>query len=422
MTASWSNRSPVLPATLRTASPPCGNCGNCRGEYQLQDITVPAQMILSCVHRVKSRLGYYVGKTLLVQVLRGSRTQRVAGLGLDQLSTYGLMSRLPAEQVRTLIDFLEAEGFLRTNPLHATLEPTPAAAKILFQGEKLSMPVRKDRAGEARRAGRKKTDSLAPETEDLFSALRAVRTRLAQEENVPAYVVFSNATLADMAEKAPRTMDEFLDVTGVGEVKAARYGEAAGADLIVMGARGLSALQNLYLGSVSLATIASSKCPVLVFRQTTEVKPGALRIGLSVDDSPFGPKCAEYLIAHRHFFGKDATFEIVNVVPDDPLYAPDFVNEGPIPPQMTWEEIQGLEFEASVKTPVEKFDIAGVPVKAVKLIGNPEDVLPKYADENLDVMVMGTHGKGALRSLVFGSSTRAMIAATNLPILVVPNS
>ena len=207
--------------------PACGNCGNCRGEYQLQDITVPAQMILSCVHRVKGRLGYYVGKTLLVQVLRGSRNQRVTDLGLDQLSTYGLLSRLPAEQVRTLMDFLESEGYLRTNPLHATLEPTPAAAKILFQGEKLSMPVRKDRAGEARRAGRKKTavHSPAPEAEDLFSALRAVRTRLAQEENVPAYVVFSNATLADMAEKAPRTMDEFLDVTGVGEVKAARYGE-----------------------------------------------------------------------------------------------------------------------------------------------------------------------------------------------------
>ena len=142
--------------------PACGNCGNCRGEYQLQDITVPAQMILSCVHRVKGRLGYYVGKTLLVQVLRGSRNQRVADLGLDQLSTYGLLSRLPAEQVRTLMDFLEAEGLLRTNPLHATLEPTPAAAKILFQGEKLSMPVRKDRAGEARRAGRKKTAAPSP--------------------------------------------------------------------------------------------------------------------------------------------------------------------------------------------------------------------------------------------------------------------
>ena len=68
-----------------------------------------------------------------------------------------------------------------------------------------------------RRPGRKKTaaPSPAPEAEDLFSALRAVRSRLAQEENVPAYVVFSNATLADMAEKAPRTMDEFLDVTGL---------------------------------------------------------------------------------------------------------------------------------------------------------------------------------------------------------------
>lgn len=200
-----------------------------------------------------------------------------------------------------------------------------------------------------------------------------------------------------------------------------QYANEQKADLVVMGARGLSALQNLYLGSVSLATIASSNCPVLVFRQTTELKSGNLRVGLSVDDSPFGPKCADYLIAHRQFFGKDATFEIINVVPDDPLYAPDFVNEGPVPPQMTWEEIQALEFDASVKTPVERFDIAGVPVKAVKLIGDPEYVLPKYADENLDVMVMGTHGKGALRSLVFGSSTRAMIAATNLPILVVPN-
>lgn len=199
------------------------------------------------------------------------------------------------------------------------------------------------------------------------------------------------------------------------------YANEQKADLIVMGARGLSAMQNLYLGSVSLATIASSKCPVLVFRQTTELKPSGLHVGLSVDDSPFGPKCADYLIAHRQFFGADATFEIINVVPDDPLYAPDFVNEGPVPPQMTWEEIQGLEFEASVKTPVEKFDVAGVPVKAVKLIGDPEYVLPKYADEHLDVMVMGTHGKGALRSLVFGSATRAMIAATNLPILVVPN-
>ena len=206
--------------------PACGNCGNCRGEYQLQDITVPAQMILSCVHRVKGRLGYYVGKTLLVQVLRGSRNQRVADLGLDQLSTYGLMSRLPAEQVRTLIDFLEAEGFLRTNPLHATLEPTPAAAKILFQGEKLSMPVRKDRAGEARRAGRKKSavPSPAPEAEDLFSALRAVRTRLAQEENVPAYVGVLQRHSGGHGGEGPPYDDEFLDVTGVGEVKAARYG------------------------------------------------------------------------------------------------------------------------------------------------------------------------------------------------------
>ena len=132
--------------------PACGNCGNCRGEYQLQDITVPAQMILSCVHRVKSRLGYYVGKTLLVQVLRGSRTQRVAGLGLDQLSTYGLMSRLPAEQVRTLMDFLEAEGScapIRSTPRWNPPRPPP---RFCFRGR--NSPCRCGRTGPGRRGGR----------------------------------------------------------------------------------------------------------------------------------------------------------------------------------------------------------------------------------------------------------------------------
>lgn len=89
------------------------------------------------------------------------------------------------------------------------------------------MPVRIDHSSNSLEKGRRKKalTSVSGESEDLFSALKAVRTQIAQEENVPAYVVFSNATLTDMAAKAPRTMAEFLDVSGVGEVKAARYGE-----------------------------------------------------------------------------------------------------------------------------------------------------------------------------------------------------
>ena len=203
----------------------CGSCGNCRGEFASEDITVSAQMILSCVVRVREKLGYYVGKTLIVQVLRGSRDQRVRDLGLDKLSTFGLMAQLSAGRVRELMEYLELEGFLRTNPAHSTLDPAGKARSLLFEGERLSMPLRKDRVREKKPASK---GTALPEAgeERLLAALRTLRARLAQAEGVPAYIVFSNAALADMARRAPRTMEAFLEVSGVGRVKAAKYGEA----------------------------------------------------------------------------------------------------------------------------------------------------------------------------------------------------
>ena len=203
----------------------CGSCGNCRGEFASEDITVSAQMILSCVVRVREKLGYYVGKTLIVQVLRGSRDQRVRDLGLDKLSTFGLMAQLSAGRVRELMEYLELEGFLRINPAHSTLDPAGKARSLLFEGERLSMPLRKDRVREKKPASK---GTALPEAreERLLAALRTLRARLAQAEGVPAYIVFSNAALADMARRAPRTMEAFLEVSGVGRVKAAKYGEA----------------------------------------------------------------------------------------------------------------------------------------------------------------------------------------------------
>ena len=208
----------------------CGNCGNCRRTYRLEDITIPAQMILSCVVRVRETLGYYVGKTLIVQTLRGSRDRRLLQLGLDRLPTYGLMQKLSAEKVLAMLDRLEEAGYLRTNAQHFTLEPTAAANGVLFGGEKVAMPVHLEPAAQSgeKKRRRKSAAASAPTTgtDDLFAALKAERTRLAAAEGVPAYVVFSNATLADMAAKAPHTMEDFLEVSGVGEIKAARYGEA----------------------------------------------------------------------------------------------------------------------------------------------------------------------------------------------------
>ena len=205
----------------------CGNCGNCKSSYQLNDITIPAQMILSCVIRVKENLGYFVRKTLIIQMLRSSKEKRILDLGLNRLSTYGLMSKMTAEQVHTLIDFLELEGYLHVNSLHSTLEPTSTASSVLFKGKKVFMPVRTMSASFTTEKNSRQTElsSGSKEVDNLFAVLKAVRTQIAQQENVPAYIVFSNATLMDMAVKAPRTMAEFLDVSGVGETKATRYGE-----------------------------------------------------------------------------------------------------------------------------------------------------------------------------------------------------
>ena len=207
----------------------CGHCANCKTTYQLRDITEPARMILSCIWRIKDRLGYFVGKTLLIQTLRGSKDQRVLQLKLNTLTTYGLLSKLSAEQVRAYVEFLEREGYLQTNLQFATIEPAKASSDVLFGRRKVEMPVRADAARPRKqKSTRADADAAKPQEAagDLFTALKAVRTQVAQAEHVPAYIVFSNATLADMAAKAPRTMEDFLEVSGVGEAKAGRYGKA----------------------------------------------------------------------------------------------------------------------------------------------------------------------------------------------------
>ena len=206
----------------------CGNCGSCRGVYTQADVTVQAQMILSCIKRVRDKLGYYVGAALIVQVLRGGRSQRIRELGLDGLSTYGLMREESRERVRAYLDCLEAEGCVYTEPEHATLRPGSRAGAVLFHGERVSMTTRLE-PEIAPAPGRKREAGPAaglPADEGLLSALKAARTLLARREEVPPYIIFSNAALADMAALRPLNMEEFLQVSGVGRVKAERYGEA----------------------------------------------------------------------------------------------------------------------------------------------------------------------------------------------------
>lgn len=200
----------------------CGNCGNCKSEYTCQDMTTQTQMILSCILRVKARLGYYVGSGLIIDVLRGSKNQRIRTLGLDQLSTYGLLREESKDSLQCYLDRLTELGYLFTESEHRTLRVTQQSDEVLRQGKAVEL-MKKVQAQPAKAPS---SPSAQTPDDDLFRTLKAVRSRLAQTERVPAYIIFSNATLQDMARKKPKTMAQLLQVSGVGEVKAARYGEA----------------------------------------------------------------------------------------------------------------------------------------------------------------------------------------------------
>ena len=205
----------------------CGNCGNCAAVYDEVDITVQSQMILSCVKRIRDRLGYNVGPAVTRQVLLGSANQRIRELGLDELSTYGLLRGEPKERVDRYFEQLERDGCLRVDE-HGAAVLTPEAGDVLYRGRAVSTLMRREdlvpkKPKEIRAVDRTYDDT--PVDGDVFESLRALRRRLAAEEGIPAYMVFSDATLRDMARRMPQSEDEFLDVSGVGRHKAEKYGK-----------------------------------------------------------------------------------------------------------------------------------------------------------------------------------------------------
>lgn len=205
----------------------CDNCGNCTGVLEEREMTVEAQKILSAVTRVERQYRSGLGAAVIIRMLRGSKDQRVFQLGLDKLPTYGVMSGTDRKQIRAYVDYLLEQGYLRLDGAdYPVLRTTDLARQVLFHGERVyytfRMPEQQKAPRKSRGAGQ---GPVRPADPGLFDALRRLRARLAQEQEVPAYVVFSNAVLTDMAARKPRTMDELMEISGIGAVKAQRYGK-----------------------------------------------------------------------------------------------------------------------------------------------------------------------------------------------------
>ena len=193
---------------------PCGNCSNCMGEMRQIDVTKEAQMILSCMLRMKHQFGM----TMIIDVLRGSQNQRVLDNRFDELSTYGIMKTYSVQQIRDIISALLAYQYIGVTE-HRGLYATEASKMLLMGKTTLTIKERKYLKASTSRRRTVSKDVNA----DLYEQLRQVRAQLAKEEGMPAYIIFSNKSLEDMASRMPNTYEEFLDVEGVGSVKAEKY-------------------------------------------------------------------------------------------------------------------------------------------------------------------------------------------------------
>ncbi|ROR65227.1 DNA helicase RecQ [Agrococcus jenensis] len=203
----------------------CGNCDTCLTPPDSYDGTVPAQKLLSTIVRLQRERRQAFGAGHLVDILVGADTERIRTQGHDRLATYGIGSDLPAAQWRGIVRQLLAQGLLKVQGEYGVIAITEASSAVLA-GER-EVRLRHEAKAPAKAARRSEsTMQLDDVQQQRFQALRTWRAATAKEQAVPAYVVFNDKTLAAIAERRPATMVELSTISGVGESKLERYGDA----------------------------------------------------------------------------------------------------------------------------------------------------------------------------------------------------
>ena len=206
-----------------TLDAPCGNCDNCLDPPEEWDGSEAARMALSCVYRTGQRFG----ANHVIDVLRGAENDRILSFDHHQVSTFGIGKDIPVEQWRSVFRQLVARGYLDVDPEGYGGLRLSAAAKPVLRAEE-AVWLRRDRKPAAVRAIGKRERGAEVDHADqpLWEALRACRKRLADAQNVPPYVIFHDATLRAMLAERPLTPSAMRAVSGVGDSKLERYGEA----------------------------------------------------------------------------------------------------------------------------------------------------------------------------------------------------
>ena len=202
----------------------CGNCSNCLTQFEEVDVTDLAKALIGCVKESR----WHYGMMMIVDTVHGSKAAKVLKAGMDRNPWYGSCENAPVYQLRQVMNHLVLEGYLHlADGEYRTVELTERSEEVLNGSSMVMKAAKKPQKAETESKTKKKTAVFGEEDidRDLFEKLRALRLRIAKEEKVPPYIVFSDKTLAHMCQLRPQNREAMLEVSGVGEMKYEKYGE-----------------------------------------------------------------------------------------------------------------------------------------------------------------------------------------------------
>ena len=215
-------------------SQPCGNCDNCLNPPATWDATEAARMALSCIYRFHQVTGFSFGSGHLIDVLRGKETDKVKQYRHQELSTWAVGASLSEQQWRAVIRQLIALGYAVTEGEYNTLS-LGGEAKAVLRGEvrmllrQPATPTKRSKSGRTGASTSRRSEAetdLDAAAQARFDALKAWRAEVAREHGLPAYVIFQNVTLAELARVRPQSLEEMSGISGIGAKKLEAYGDA----------------------------------------------------------------------------------------------------------------------------------------------------------------------------------------------------
>ncbi|MGF6380232.1 ATP-dependent DNA helicase RecQ [Paraburkholderia atlantica] len=219
-----------LLAYFGESSQPCGNCDNCLEPPPTWDATREAQMALSCVFRAQRASGFHFGAGHLIDILRGNRSEKILQRGHEKLTTFGIGAALGEPEWRAIFRQLVAFGYLTVDHEgYGSLVLTEASKPVLKGEQKVTMrryvkPTRTRQSSGRTSERADPTIGMGPRERARWERLRMWRTETAKSDGVPAYVIFHDATLAEIARLGPDSIDDLRGIPGMGARKLDRFG------------------------------------------------------------------------------------------------------------------------------------------------------------------------------------------------------